>query len=515
MQDRHAAHRHAELVRQHPAGLAATINSSAVGITASVLTDASGSRLSLVSASSGAGGNITVSNNSIAALLNYTGTAATDTANASGTIGAVARESDSLSGSLSIQVGNGTTENVVIGATPSSPAANTLYIASGVNTLSGLAGAITAANIGVTASVVTNTDGTFGLQLVSGTAGSSGNLNVTSTLQDTETSGLAYTSAVTGKNANLTVDGVELTSASNTVANLIPGVTFQLLAPSATESDGSLEQVQVVIGNDNTGVESAMTQFVSDYNSLVSAVNTQEGNNSSGNPEPLFGSPTLSLLQQQLLGGLNTSNPNGTLTSIKDDEGTTLSGSISIQVGSGTARTIVVGAAPGSGAAANTYYTGAASGSNTLSGLASAINSSNIGVTATVVDTDGESTLALQSGTEGSTGALTVTSHIAASSATPLSYSGTSGSGSQNSSGTLTSIANASDTLSGSLSIQVGSGTTTASRFHRRTTHWRAWPTPSTIRLGSGLRLRWLLTAMGHRACRWCRERRERTVRCR
>ena len=50
-----------------------------------------------------------------------------------------------------------------------------------------------------------------------------------------------------GKDANLTVDGINLTSASNTVANLIPGVTFQLLAPSS-----SGEQIQVVIGNANT-----------------------------------------------------------------------------------------------------------------------------------------------------------------------------------------------------------------------------------------------------------------------
>ena len=70
------------------------------------------------------------------------------------------------------------------------------------------------------------------------------------------------------------------------MTNLIPGVTFQLLAPSAKESDGSLEQVQVVIGNDNSAVESTINQFVNDYNSLISAMNAQEGNDSSGNAEP-------------------------------------------------------------------------------------------------------------------------------------------------------------------------------------------------------------------------------------
>lgn len=89
-----------------------------------------------------------------------------------------------------------------------------------------------------------------------------------------------------GANASLTVDGVNLTSASNTVSNLIPGVTFQLLS---TSSPGS--EVQVVIANDNSGVESAVNQLVTDYNSLLSAVNTQEGNTSSGTPEPLSARP--------------------------------------------------------------------------------------------------------------------------------------------------------------------------------------------------------------------------------
>jgi flagellar hook-associated protein 2 len=88
--------------------------------------------------------------------------------------------------------------------------------------------------------------------------------------------------------------------------------------------------VQVVIANYNTDVESTVSQLVSDYNSLVSAMNTQEGNDSSGNAEPLYGSPTLTLLQQQLMSGLNTQNPNGYLTAITDGTGTTLSGSISI-----------------------------------------------------------------------------------------------------------------------------------------------------------------------------------------
>lgn len=444
-------------------GLAATINSSGVGISASVLTEASGSILSLVSGTSGAAGNITVTNNSLAVFLGATSTGAAGTANAGATVGPVSKSTDTVSGALSIQVGSGTVENIVIGAAPAYPAANTIYTGSDVNTLAETEAAINGAAIGVTASVVTNSDGTQSLSLSSETAGTAGVLTVKSNLLDTNRSTLAYTASVAGKDANLTVDGIALTSASNTVNNLIPGVTFQLLAPSATESNNSLQQIQVVIGNDNTQVESTMTQFVSNYNALVSAINTQEGNTTSGTPEPLFGSPTLSLLQQQLLGGLNTTNPNGSLTSIAEGTGTTISGSLSLKTGGGASETVVIGAAPNS-PATNTIYTGSGSSANTLAGLATAINSAHLGVTASVVTANGLSALSFLSGTEGSAGALTVTSDIVAVAEAKLVYTGTPGTNASSSgaatssTGTFTALAGSIDPLAGSITIQVGTG---------------------------------------------------------
>jgi len=382
----------------------------------------------------------------------------------SGYLAAITNASDVLSGSLTIQVGSGTTETVVIGAAPSSPAANTIYTGAGEDTLADVASAITSANLGVTANVLTDSTGSQ-LSLVSDTSGAAGQLTITSNFTDpnlvsssNSTGTLNYTAGVTGTDANLEIDGVPLTSAANTVSNLIPGVTFQLLAPSATESDGTLEQVQVVIGNDNTDVESTVNQFVSDYNALVSAINIQEGDTSSGTPEPLFGSPTLSLLQEQLLNSLNTQNPNGYLDSIAAGAGTTLSGSMTIQVGSGTTETVVIGAAPSS-PAADTIYTGSGSDFNTLSGLVNAINSADIGVTAEVSTSDGESTLALTSQTAGSGGALSVTSAIVAGTPAALTYSDSGYTSTTADSGTLGSVANTGDTLSGSVTIQVGGGT--------------------------------------------------------
>ncbi|MGC9158408.1 MAG: flagellar filament capping protein FliD [Terracidiphilus sp.] len=423
------------------AELAAAINSSGTGITANVLTDASGSRLSLASGTSGANGNITVSNNTLsaatAATLTSTVTPGSSSTTSSATFSPVASLSDALSGSLTIQVGSGTGVPVNL---------SDVNTAEGGTTLSDLESYINAnsSTLGVSASITTNSDGTSSLQLTSLTAGSAGTLTVNSSLSDPATA-LNYTASVSGQNANLTVNGVALTSASNTVANLIPGVTFQLLAPSATESDGSLEQVQVVIANDNTGVESAVSSLVSDFNAAISAVNAQEGNTSSGTAEPLFGSPTLTLLQQQLLSSLNTQNPNGYLSAVPASSGTTLSGSITIQVGSNTGQTINVPTT---------------SGDNTLTGLMNAINAADIGVTAGISTRSGESTLTLTSQTDGSSGALTVTSNVVASTPASLSYTDTTPyTATTADSGTLGTVAAAGDTLAGSVTIQVGNGT--------------------------------------------------------
>lgn len=386
------------------AGLEAKINSSGMGITANVLTDSTGSRLSLASGTSGAAGNITVSANSIttasANTLSYT---ATSGATNSGTLSAASSASDLLTGSISVTVGSGSVQTYTIPA--------------GGQTLQQITNAINASGsglTGVTASVVTNIDGSSSLSLTSGTNGA---LAVTSAISDPTTL-LGYTSAVTGKDANLSIDGISLNSSSNTISNMIPGVTFQLLAPSTKESDGSLEQVQVVIGNDNSGIESTVANMVSDYNSLISAINTQDGNDSSGNAEPLFGSPTLSLLQEQLLSSLNTQNPNGYVDAIASNTDTTLSGSISVTAGSGAAYTFVIGAGTNT---ANTFYTG--SGNNTLDELTAAINAANKGTTLSYTNA--------------------------------LSYTAATGA---TNSGTLGEASSASDLLTGSISVTVGSG---------------------------------------------------------
>jgi flagellar hook-associated protein 2 len=294
------------------------------------------------------------------------------------TSGTLISASDTLSGSFSVQVGSGT--------------AQTFTLDSSDNTLTSLASAINNAGIGVTADVVTESGGSF-LSLVSGTSGSAGNLTVAGGLTDQTASGtpaVNFTQSQAGLDANLVVDGVSLTSPSNTVTNAIPGVTFQLLEANPSTP------VQVEITNDTTDATSSLESFVSAYNTVIQDLNTQEGNDSSGNPEPLFGNADIALLQEQLGDAINATQTSAWSTSGTPISATdTLSGSFSIQVGSGNAQTFTLG-----------------SSDDTLTTLASAINSADIGVTASVVNGSSGSYLNLVSGTSGTAGNLTVTGSL-------------------------------------------------------------------------------------------------------
>jgi flagellar hook-associated protein 2 len=322
--------------------------------------------------STAAAGTYTVSVNSLATT-------------ATGFMSAINSASDTLTGSVDI---NGTTVDVPDSST-------------GDDNITGLANAINSASIGVTATVLTDTTGSR-LVLTSNTSGTAGSIAVTANSLTDSTSGaaLTFTSQIaTGADASLTVNGISLQSASNTVSGLIPGVTFQLLGTTGTD-----DTIQVVIANDNSAVESTLGQFVTDYNSLVSAMNTQESTDTSGNAEPLFGSPTLTLLQQQLLSSINYESPNGFIVGASSASDT-LTGSITI--GSTTIQ-----------------MSSLAAGSQNLNGLASAINSDGQGVTANVVNNGSGPQLVLVSNTSGSS--LSVTSALT-DGTTALTFSANSG----------------------------------------------------------------------------------------
>jgi flagellar hook-associated protein 2 len=280
---------------------------------------------------------------------------------------------DTLSGSLTI---NGTPIDVVSGTN---------------DTLSTLVSYINDGDYGVTASVITAADGNEELGLVSDTSGSAGDITVDSSQLTDGTSGKAITFSQSqpGLDAEFSVDGLPAQSSpSNTVTDAIPGVTMQLLADPGTP-------VQVEITNDNSDVESAVSSFVSAYNAVVKDLNTQEGNTSSGNPEPLFGNPEVAMIQEQLQAALSFVQPaQAVATTSTIAQKDSLSGSLSISVGGGQAVEVAV-----------------PQGTPTLEGLASAINgTTGIGVTAAVTTAGGTSTLSLTNDTAGTKGVIAVDS---------------------------------------------------------------------------------------------------------
>jgi flagellar hook-associated protein 2 len=223
-------------------------------------------------------------------------------ASASGTIGA----NDTLTGSLTI---GGQTITISDGTATDSNG-NTIPQN---NTLSTLASYINAGDYGVQANVVTNSTGQSQLALVSDTSGGAGAVKIDGSGLTDSTAGVtgySFGQVQKGQDAQFSVDGISTTSASNTVTDALPGVTMQLLSAAPTES------VQVEITNNNSDVESAVSSFVSAYNTVVGDLNTQEGDDASGNPEPLFGSPSMAMLQEQLQEALIFTQASGTITSL-------------------------------------------------------------------------------------------------------------------------------------------------------------------------------------------------------
>jgi flagellar hook-associated protein 2 len=208
---------------------------------------------------------------------------------------AVSAANDTLSGTLTIQ-GQTFNQTFNVNSTNNN------------DTLSSLSAAINAAAIGVTASVITDSSGSR-LSIASGTSGAAGQLTISASLTDASSNPVTFPSGQVGQDAKLTVDGVSVTSPSNTVTTVIPGITFQLLALSTAP-------VQVQITDDTTSIGTAISSFVSAYNKVIGDINTQEGKDSSGNPEPLMGSPVLAQLQGALTGSLFTGAASGSIKNI-------------------------------------------------------------------------------------------------------------------------------------------------------------------------------------------------------
>jgi flagellar hook-associated protein 2 len=185
-------------------------------------------------------------------------------------------------GSFQIAVGSGAPATVTINSTD--------------QTLNGLASAINAQNLGVTASVITDANGAR-LAIVSNTSGGSGTISIAS-----NTTGLTFNQAATGANASLTVDGVPVSSTSNTVVGAIPGVTLNLAGAAPGQT------VSLVLAPNTDQASSAVSTFVSAWNKVVQDINNQFNVSPDGTGGgPLETDNNLRDLQNQLLSAITYS----------------------------------------------------------------------------------------------------------------------------------------------------------------------------------------------------------------
>jgi flagellar hook-associated protein 2 len=166
--------------------------------------------------------------------------------------------SGQTSGDVQLQVGGATGTTYDIPITQGSN--DTL------NTLAGYINTQSAANgWGVSASVVSDSSGSR-LALQSQGSGSAGALAITT---NSNTS-LSFTPPQGGTNATLTIDGVPFSSGNDTVTGAILGVTLNLVSQSLPGNP-----VQVTVAPDTNQVSSAVNNFISAYNTLVSDINAQ------------------------------------------------------------------------------------------------------------------------------------------------------------------------------------------------------------------------------------------------
>jgi flagellar hook-associated protein 2 len=172
----------------------------------------------------------------------------------------------------------------------------TVTVDSTDNTLNGLAAAINGQNLGVTASVITDANGAR-LAIVSNTSGGSGNISISN-----NTSGLNFNLAATGTNASFTVDGVPVSSTSNTVVGAIPGVTLNLAGAAPAQT------VSLTLTPDISQASSAVSTFVSAWNKVVQDINNQFNVSSDGaGGGPLETDNNLRDIQNQLLSAVTYS----------------------------------------------------------------------------------------------------------------------------------------------------------------------------------------------------------------
>jgi flagellar hook-associated protein 2 len=184
-----------------------------------------------------------------------------------------------------------TSETITI--TPSTGSAATYTTGSnGINTLGDLENAINTAGLGVTASIITDATGSR-LAIISNSSGSAGSFTAAASGGGPGGT-FGFVAGGSGTNSSINVNGINFQSATNTVTGAIPGVTLNLTGTN----QGA--EISLNVAPNTVQASNAINQFVSDYNTLIGAVNSQFSDSGAGQGV-LAGDPTIENLQNTLL----------------------------------------------------------------------------------------------------------------------------------------------------------------------------------------------------------------------
>jgi flagellar hook-associated protein 2 len=159
----------------------------------------------------------------------------------------------------------------------------TITLDAASNSLNGLRDAVNNANAGVSAYIV-QTGAGAALVLKAASTGANG-------LQFSETSGTGTLAALgwtadAGSDATVVVDGVRVTRASNSINDIVPGLTLNLLA---AEDD---TVVDVTVSPDDNAPKTAVQAFVTAYNKLADFVREQTPTGATNAARPPLASET-------------------------------------------------------------------------------------------------------------------------------------------------------------------------------------------------------------------------------
>jgi len=250
-------------------GLENAINASGAPVTATILTTGTGANPNYLSITADNQGATTLQLNDLpasgppVALLNGAQPLAESSASsyANATTSTV-----SANGSLNLVV-NGHKTAITLGA--------------GQNNLTGLAAAIDNSGAGITATIANSGSGSTPYSLVL----TANNLGATSLeLNDVPTTGsvtnlLSTTNnnANQGSGASFELNGITVNSPSNTVADVIPGLTFNLLQTTTGSNSGN--SATLSLSSDTSSLSTALGNLATNYNAVLTQLASQTGPN--------------------------------------------------------------------------------------------------------------------------------------------------------------------------------------------------------------------------------------------